>query len=106
MENQKSPEPVKAIMSVSVHDAKDLLHSGYRYLDVRMFQDFNKGHVESAFNVPYYASVMPEGKVKNPQFLEQVSVLFSKDDHILVGFENVKNVTGGYLAWMDNKSTA
>ncbi|KAJ6790875.1 uncharacterized protein M6B38_365575 [Iris pallida] len=60
------------------------------------------------------------GRVKNPDFLEQVSNICSKDDQILVGcqsgvrslnatedllnagFKNVKNVGGGYAAWLKN----
>uniref|UniRef100_A0A453QZH1 Rhodanese domain-containing protein n=1 Tax=Aegilops tauschii subsp. strangulata TaxID=200361 RepID=A0A453QZH1_AEGTS len=56
---------------------------------------------------------------KNPRFVEQVASLFSTDQHILgcqsgkrselacidllaAGFMNVKNVGGGYAAWLHN----
>ncbi|XP_068646707.1 thiosulfate sulfurtransferase 18-like [Aristolochia californica] len=109
----------EAVVTVDVHTAKDLLASGqYSYLDVRIPELFNKGHVENALNVPFFLST-PEGRVKNPLFLEQVSSLCSKDDPLLVGcysggrsmlasvdllnagFKNTKNVGGGHSAWVE-----
>ncbi|URE28732.1 Rhodanese-like domain, partial [Musa troglodytarum] len=84
------------IVTVDGHEARGLVASGNRYLDVRLEEDFEKGHVEGALNIPYYSSVTPQGyllssdlvwmseKVKNPQFIEQVSSLFGKDEVFLV----------------------
>nr|BAJ98906.1 predicted protein [Hordeum vulgare subsp. vulgare] len=57
----------------------------YGYVDVRMWEDFDKGHVAGARNVPYYLSVNPNGKERNPHFVDQVAALYSKQDRLLVG---------------------
>ncbi|KAG1361942.1 putative protein HIGH ARSENIC CONTENT 1, mitochondrial [Cocos nucifera] len=71
------------VATVDVHAAKRLVSSGHRYLDVRTVEEFNKGHLENAINVPYLFFT-PQGKEKNPKFLEQVSLVCDKDDHIVV----------------------
>lgn len=109
----------ESITTVDVHAAKPLLSSGHRYLDVRTVEEFKKGHLENAVNVPYLFFT-PQGKEKNPNFVEQVSLACSKDDHIVVGclsgvrslqatedlvsagFKYVKNMGGGYAAWVEN----
>ncbi|CAA7394039.1 unnamed protein product [Spirodela intermedia] len=114
MEGEKRAEE---LVSVDVHEAADLLRSGCRYLDVRMEEDFLKGHVEGAVNVPYYSDT-PEGRVKNPGFLDQVSTLVTRDetfivgcmtgnrskhatgDLLLAGFVNAKNMKAGYRSWL------
>lgn len=86
-------------------------------LDVRMWEDFDGGHVAGARNVPYYLSVTPHGRPeKNDRFVEQVAALHGKEDRLIVGcrsgvrsrlaaadlvdagFTNVKNLEGGYLS--------
>ncbi|XP_038978826.1 rhodanese-like domain-containing protein 17 isoform X1 [Phoenix dactylifera] len=119
MESQRN---VEELVSVDAHEARKLLNSGHRYLDVRMREDFEKGHVEGAINVPFYSSVTPQGKEKNPQFIEHVSSIYGKDDHFIVGcrsgvrsklatldllnsgFKNVKNMQRGYLSWVESTS--
>ncbi|KAK0581637.1 hypothetical protein LWI29_016250 [Acer saccharum] len=95
------PVRIEDVVSVDVHAAKDLLSSGHRYLDVRTTEEFNKSHVNNSMNVPYLFKTQ-EGRVKNPEFLTQVSSIYKKDDHIVVGYERVKNMVGGYSAWVDN----
>ncbi|KAM0847938.1 hypothetical protein ACQ4PT_054704 [Festuca glaucescens] len=100
-------------------------HQVWHYLDVRTGEEMAKGHLHNSHNVPYMF-LTPQGKActklrgtreKNPEFVEQVSSLFRRDQHILVGcqsgkrsemacvdllaagFVNVKNVGGGYIAW-------
>jgi rhodanese-related sulfurtransferase len=74
------------VESVDADVASALLASGqYGYLDVRMWEDYDKGHVAGARNVPYYLSVTPRGKVKNDHFVEQVAALHRREDHIVVG---------------------
>ncbi|XP_072954962.1 protein HIGH ARSENIC CONTENT 1, mitochondrial-like [Typha angustifolia] len=122
MEGQSSTEDIIATVTVNAHEARSLFGSTHRYLDVRLVKDFEKEHVEGAINVPFYSSVTPQEKVKNPLFVEQVSELFAKDEHFFVacrsgvrsklatlalfnaGFKNVKNMAGGYLAWMKAES--
>ncbi|XP_008781000.1 thiosulfate sulfurtransferase 18-like [Phoenix dactylifera] len=109
----------EAIATVDVHAAKRLVYSGHRYLDVRTVEEFNKGHLENAINVPYLFFT-PQGKEKNLKFVEQVSLVCDKDDHIVVGclsgvrslqaavdlldagFKHVQNMGGGYAAWVEN----
>jgi len=105
------------IPMVDADEACALLSAAtHQYLDVRMWEDFDKGHVAGARNVPYYLSVTPHGKEKNPHFVEQVSALYPKDQHLIVGcrsgirsklaaadllsagFKNVRNLEGGYLS--------
>ncbi|KAM0950068.1 putative thiosulfate sulfurtransferase [Dioscorea sansibarensis] len=108
------------VVSVNVEEAKELLSSGHLYLDVRTIEEFDKGHVDNAINVPYMFST-PEGRVKNTEFVEQVSFECKKEDHIVVGcqsgvrslyatedlvnagYKYVKNMGGGYLAWVQNR---
>ncbi|XVF23707.1 hypothetical protein REPUB_Repub13aG0062900 [Reevesia pubescens] len=64
--------------------------------------------------------ITPEGRVKNPDFLKEVSSILEKDKHIIVGcnsggrsiracvdllnagYEHVSNMEGGYSAWVDS----
>ncbi|KAK1261638.1 Thiosulfate sulfurtransferase 18 [Acorus gramineus] len=107
------------VVTVDVHATKDLIRSGHRYLDVRTVEEFNRGHPVKALNVPYMF-MTPEGRVKNPEFIQQVSSICSKSDQIIVGcqsgarslkasaellnadFLNVKNMGGGYAEWVEN----
>ncbi|XP_006664523.1 thiosulfate sulfurtransferase 18-like [Oryza brachyantha] len=103
--------------SVDAEEACALLSAGrHRYLDVRMWEDFDKGHVAGARNVPYYLSVTPRAREKNPHFVDQVAALYATHDPIIVGcrsgvrsklatadlvaagFKNVRNLEGGYLS--------
>ncbi|GJM89946.1 hypothetical protein PR202_ga06177 [Eleusine coracana subsp. coracana] len=107
----------KILPMVDAEEACALLSSAtHQYLDVRMWEDFDKGHVAGARNVPYYLSVTPHGKEKNPHFVDQVAALYGRDDRLIVGcrsgirsklatadllnagFKNVRNLEGGYLS--------
>ncbi|XP_021727585.1 thiosulfate sulfurtransferase 18-like isoform X2 [Chenopodium quinoa] len=118
------------LVTVDVHAANDLIRSGHRYLDVRTHEEFNRGHVdvENCVNIPYFF-FNPAGRVKNTKFLEQVSAVCSKDDHIVVihqfitilgcqsgvrsgyattdllkaGYKHVSNMEGGYASWVENE---
>ncbi|KAK1417778.1 hypothetical protein QVD17_26912 [Tagetes erecta] len=110
---------VEDVVTVDVHAAKELLNSGHQYLDVRTSEEFNKSHVENALNIPYMFKTQ-EGRVINPDFLAQVSALCNKEDSFIVacnsggrslkasadllaaGYNKVKNMAGGYSAWVDN----
>ncbi|GAB4847547.1 hypothetical protein Ancab_026606 [Ancistrocladus abbreviatus] len=119
MASLESSDP--EIDTVHVLAAKDLINSGYRYLDVRTEEEFNRSHldVHNPLNVPYMFNT-PQGRVKNPKFMEEVLSVCSKDDKLIVGcqtgvrsvyattdllhadFKHVKNMGGGYVAWMQN----
>ncbi|XP_031495426.1 thiosulfate sulfurtransferase 18-like [Nymphaea colorata] len=109
----------ETIVTVNVHAAKDLIASGHRFLDVRTKEEFSNGHLENSINVPFLFFT-PQGREKNPKFLEEVSSICCKDDHIVVScqtgnrgsmactallsadFKNVKNMGGGFEAWESN----
>ncbi|XP_078150780.1 thiosulfate sulfurtransferase 18-like [Carex rostrata] len=110
------------LLTVDAHEARKVVASGRRYLDVRLPEAFETGHVQGAINIPFYSSVTPQGKVKNPQFVEQVTALLEKEEEFIVacnsgvrsklatidlynaGFKNIKNISGGYLAWKKAES--
>ncbi|RDY14229.1 Thiosulfate sulfurtransferase 18, partial [Mucuna pruriens] len=110
------------VVTVDVLAAKGLIQTSHVYLDVRTVEEFQKGHVnaEKIINIPYMFNT-PEGRVKNPEFLKEVSSACKKEDHIIVGcqsgvrslyataellaegFEDVSNMGGGYLDWVKNE---
>ncbi|KAI4976563.1 hypothetical protein ZWY2020_050170 [Hordeum vulgare] len=115
--------PAAGVTTVDVQTAARELQEqqgGMAYLDVRTEEEMGKGHVGGSLNVPYFF-VTPQGtREKNPRFVEQVALLFTTDQHILIGcqsgkrselacvdllaagFMNVKNVGGGYAAWLQS----
>ena len=115
--------PAVGVTTVDVQTAARELQEqqdGMMYLDVRTEEEMGKGHIRGSLNVPYFF-VTPQGtREKNPRFVEQVASLYTTEQHILVGcqsgkrselacvdllaagFMNVKNVGGGYAAWLHN----
>ncbi|XP_059670802.1 thiosulfate sulfurtransferase 18-like [Cornus florida] len=111
------------VITVDVHKAKDLLQSGHPYLEVRTEEELKKGHAdaEKIVNIPYMF-FKPEGRMKNPRFVEEVLAACNKDDHLVVGcqsgvrslgattdlvntgFKHVFNMDGGYAAWVEKGS--
>ncbi|KAL6888682.1 hypothetical protein ACP4OV_009708 [Aristida adscensionis] len=85
-----------------------------------MPEDFGKGHAAGARNVPYYLAVTPQGKEKNPHFVEEVAALCGKDEGFIVGcgtgnrsrlatadlvnagFKNARNLEGGYRSFLQS----
>ncbi|TKY70331.1 Rhodanese domain-containing protein 17 [Spatholobus suberectus] len=110
------------VVTIDVRAAKGLIQTGSIYLDVRTVEEFVIGHVDAVniVNVPYMLNT-PKGKVKNPDFLKEVSSACNKEDHLIVGcqggvrslyatadllsdgFKNVKDMGGGYVDWVKNK---
>ncbi|XP_042506760.1 thiosulfate sulfurtransferase 18-like [Macadamia integrifolia] len=111
----------EALVTIDVHDAKDLLDSGaYWYVDARTKEEFKEGYVDvkKIVNIPYMFKT-PEGNfTKNPLFVKHVSSIFKNDCPLIVGclsgsrslhaatalensgFKNVTNMGGGYSAWV------
>ncbi|KAF8407543.1 hypothetical protein HHK36_006677 [Tetracentron sinense] len=85
MDATKSSED---IVTIGVHAAKGLLSSGHRYVDVRTIDDFNKGHVDNALNVPYYLSVTKEE-------LNTISAMLVSSESKVVIMENNPNRSNG-----------
>ncbi|KAF2563447.1 hypothetical protein F2Q70_00019030 [Brassica cretica] len=77
------------VVTVDVSQAKILLQSDDQYLDVRTEEEFRRGHcfVPKILNVPYMLN-SPQGRVKNQDFLDQVSSLLNPTDDILVGCQS------------------
>ncbi|GMN72518.1 hypothetical protein TIFTF001_053576, partial [Ficus carica] len=50
-----TPSSREEIVTIDVHAAKDLIKSGYGYIDVRTLDEYKNGHVEASkiFNIPY-----------------------------------------------------
>ena len=85
---EKTMKAALPVKSVDAEAACTLLATGqYGYIDVRMWEDFDAGHVAGARNVPYYLSVAPRGgrPEKNDRFVEQVAALHGKEDRFVVG---------------------
>uniref|UniRef100_A0A0A8ZF57 Rhodanese domain-containing protein n=1 Tax=Arundo donax TaxID=35708 RepID=A0A0A8ZF57_ARUDO len=77
-----------AVATVDVTAARDLVASGgHRYLDVRTEEELGKGHLQNSLNVPYMF-IAPQGREKNPLFVEQVASLFNKEDLVVVVYIN------------------
>ncbi|XP_004512145.1 thiosulfate sulfurtransferase 18-like isoform X1 [Cicer arietinum] len=109
------------VVTIDVQEAKNLIQAGYIYLDVRTVEEFVKGHVDAAkiINIPYLLGA-PKSRVKNQDFLKDVSSACNKEDPLIVGcqigvrslnasidlladgFKNVKNMEGGYVEWVRN----
>ncbi|KAI4963420.1 hypothetical protein ZWY2020_014129 [Hordeum vulgare] len=73
--------------SVPVRVAYELQLAGHRYLDVRTEGEFGCGHPAGAVNIPYMHST-GSGMAKNSRFLEQVSVIFRRDDEFIIGCQS------------------
>jgi rhodanese-related sulfurtransferase len=68
------------VQRVSVEEARDLLSSGYTYVDVRTEAEFEAGHVPGALNVPYSSKGVP-----NSDFIPVMTAAFAKDAPLLIG---------------------
>ncbi|XP_058750574.1 thiosulfate sulfurtransferase 18-like [Vicia villosa] len=110
------------VVTIDVQAAKNLIQTNHVYLDVRTVGEFVKGHVDAAkiINIPYMVDTS-KGRMKNQDFLKEVSSTFSKEDYVVVGcqsgvrslyatsdlladgFKNVKDMGGGYMDWVRNK---
>ncbi|KAK9755126.1 hypothetical protein RND81_01G004200 [Saponaria officinalis] len=112
-------EALNAPKSVPVSTAIQLIRDGYAFLDVRTPEEFEDGHPKGAINIAYMSQT-ESGMLKNPQFEQQVLSSFQKDDQIIigcrsgkrslmaatdlasVGFRNIVDLAGGYIAWTRN----
>ena len=77
-----------AVKRIDPEEAKALLDSDetFTYLDVRSREEFQKGHVPGAVNVPFLnKNPAGFGMVPNPSFLQEVEEKFEKSDKIITG---------------------
>lgn len=73
------------IRRITPAEAKTLVDGeGYVYLDVRSVPEFDGGHPEGAYNVPF-ANATPSGMQPNARFVEVVAKHFAKDAKLVVG---------------------
>ncbi|KAI5054509.1 hypothetical protein GOP47_0025055 [Adiantum capillus-veneris] len=104
-------------ITVPVDVAAQLLKEGYKYLDVRTQEEFSKGHVEGALNIPFMFKE-ETGLVKNTNFVDEVCQKLKKDENVVVGcqsgrrslmavndliaegYKGVKDMGGGFAAWI------
>jgi len=70
------------IRRVSVDEAKELIaREGFIYLDVRDQDEFEEGHAEGAFNVPFLFHATGE----NPNFVRVCERAFGREAKLVVG---------------------
>lgn len=106
-----------AMQEESPSRCKELLTTGYNYLDVRTKQEFEGGHSDVATNVQFMLKG-DAGMIPNPDFLTQVHEVFPDKSIQLVvacqsgrrsgmaiqalqgdGYSKLVNMAGGYGAW-------
>lgn len=114
------------VKRISPEEAKALLDSGqgYRYVDVRTIEEFARGHVSGAKNIPYLERDMERGTMTlNPEFAQVVEKNFGKDAKLIcgcqmggrsfkatqsllaAGFQNVVDMRGGFGGEIDSSGS-
>jgi len=107
---------VRRVSAVEAHDL--MCRSGYLYLDVRSTQEFELGHPEGAFNIPWQHQA-DAGMRANHDFMRVVRRTFESHAPLIIGcrsghrslaaarrlleagFENVVEVQGGFAGARD-----
>jgi len=87
---------------------------GWRFLDVRTEEEFVRGHVPGAYNIPVMLRDPMTGMTPNPRFVDVVLGAFEKTDRLVLGcaagmrsaracemlyeagFETLVNMDGGF----------
>src|SRR5690554_5957885 len=73
---------------ITPQEAYDLMEDeGYVYIDVRSEPEFEGGHPEGAYNIPFMVRG-PSGLTPNAHFLETVEANFPKDAKIILGCQS------------------
>jgi rhodanese-related sulfurtransferase len=73
------------VKKVSPAEARALMErEGYVYVDVRSVPEFEGGHPEGAYNVPF-AHATPGGMRPNEDFVRVMEAAFPKDAKLVVG---------------------
>lgn len=110
-----------AIRRVTPDEAAALLQDGWKYVDVRSIPEFEQGHPEGAYNVPFMHAGSG-GMAANPDFVAVMRRRFAADERIVVGcksggrslraatalldegFSNVVDMRGGFGGEVDPAS--
>ena len=70
---------------ISPQEARDLVAAqGYVYVDVRSVAEFEGGHPDGSYNVPFM-DVGPSGMVPNGDFVAMMGKAFPKDAKLVIG---------------------
>lgn len=70
---------------ITPEDALELMEDeGFVYVDVRSVEEFEGGHPEGAYNIPWKLRG-PTGLVENPEFVRVFEATFSKDANVILG---------------------
>lgn len=103
---------------VTPDEAVGLIQQGWTYVDVRSVPEFEQGHPESAYNVPFLHKG-PTGMTPNGDFDAVMQACFAADDKLVVGcrtgarslraaerlvslgFTNVVDMRGGFSGERD-----
>ena len=73
------------VTRVSPEEAKRLMEAeGYVYVDVRSIPEFEAGHPEGAYNVPW-KHLDASGSSDNEDFLQVMETAFGKDAKLVLG---------------------
>jgi rhodanese-related sulfurtransferase len=75
------------IERVSPEEARDLLASGYTYVDVRSEPEFERGHPPGALNVPFMHRG-PAGLMPNTEFASVMLAAFERNARLLLGCQS------------------
>jgi rhodanese-related sulfurtransferase len=108
------------VTDVSVTQAREMQQQGYIYVDVRSTGEFERGHPETAVNVPLIEPDADTGQpAPNPDFVRVLQDGFGTDAKLLIGcqvggrsmravmmlrsmgFTDVVNVRGGFAGTRD-----
>jgi rhodanese-related sulfurtransferase len=65
--------------------AKELVDSGWTYVDVRTVEEFEAGHVPGAYNVPVALRDASGRMAPNAGFRASIEALFPKDAKLVIG---------------------
>jgi rhodanese-related sulfurtransferase len=73
-----------SIKRVTPDEAASLLGQGWIYVDVRSVPEFEQGHPQGAYNVPFLHRAA-HGMVPNPDFAAVMEAAFPKDARLVMG---------------------
>ena len=75
------------IRRISPAEAHERMGAGYTYVDVRSVPEFEAGHPEGAFNVPWI-DAGPSGMEPNPRFVSAVEARFGRSGKLVLGCQS------------------
>lgn len=99
------------VKNIDINKAEEYIKSGkYILVDVRKPEEFKAGHIKGAGNIDYYNEDFEtlfekQYKDKNKGYIlycrSGVRSQYSAEILEELGYKNVINMTGGFLAWQD-----